>query len=99
MTPSTPLPEQGGFNERLDEILDNFLDGTEARLTEIGWERYGENVAEAKAAIRTLVLEEIIGEDVDVDKMRSWEDGHRRVGENHLRFTQRQRLEDTHGTK
>ena len=46
---TTPLPEQGGFNERLDAILEEF--------------DHDRDYLQTKAAIRTLIAEEIIGED------------------------------------
>ena len=50
------LPEQGGFNERLDEILQVMFNSTRPNVA----------LPKAKAAIRTLIAEEIIGEDDDV---------------------------------
>ncbi len=49
-------------NKTIDEILhtDNILAGTEAKLTEIGYERLGENIQEATQAIERLVLQERI---------------------------------------
>jgi hypothetical protein len=35
----------------LDEILTNIIIDTGAKLTEIGWEKWGENVEDAKAAL------------------------------------------------
>lgn len=83
-----PLPEQGGFNERLDEILTAFANGeyshhwTDNRLV------YTKD--EAKAAIRTLVLEEIIGED------RPHEEEH---SSKVTKMEQRKKLGGTNGTK
>jgi hypothetical protein len=52
---NTPKPQAN----TLDEILhiDNILAGTEAKLTEIGYEVLGENITEATQAIEALITE------------------------------------------
>ena len=84
MTTSTLLPEQGlpvtRFNEELDEIYEKY------GLRSV---KGGVNLDDSKAAIRSLILEEIIGDYNGGDLvLRS--------------FTAEQRLKlggDTHGTK
>lgn len=51
---STPLPEQGGFNERLDSILRDYIGNY------VTADEYERHVTEAQTAIRTLVLEEVL---------------------------------------
>lgn len=91
------LPEQGGFDERLDEILWAVANHYDPDTTD----PYPHvTVPEAKAAIRTLVLEEIIGEDVDPDNWgwRNWQGGAPKAI-NLILAEQRKKLEDTNGTK
>lgn len=103
-----PLPEQGGFDERLDEVLTKLARETtladrdaDIAATPQGVKdaskRYQWSISEARSAIRTLVLEEIIGEDeTDEDEeLNTLFYGTR----NGLRLQQRKELEDTHGTK
>jgi len=51
----TPKPQAN----RLDEIVEdnNILVGTGAKLTEIGYERLGENIQSAKQQIQALITE------------------------------------------
>lgn len=90
--PSTPLPEQGGFNERIDELAGDL------------WAKYGkprtmeEFISEFKQSIRTLVLEEIIGENEPEYGLDNPDWGSNRM-RNRLRAEQRKKLGDTHGTK
>jgi len=51
-------------NKTIEELMhtDNILAGTEAKLTEIGYERLGENIQEATQAINQLILQERIDE-------------------------------------
>lgn len=37
------------------EILENLLDGTDAKMTEIGWERFGENVDQALKEVEAII--------------------------------------------
>ena len=67
MTPSTPLPEQGGFNERLDNVLWAIANKYDPDTNE----PYPQmSVPEARTAIRSLIAEEIIGEDVYWNKQQ-----------------------------
>jgi len=94
--PSTPLPEQGDFSERLTEILTKL---------DLG-EYLGEGgVDAARTAIRILVLEEIIGTDEQVIE-GSYSGTTEFVSteiskpiRNYLRAEQRKKLEDNHDTK
>ena len=79
MTPSTPLPEQGGFNEKLDKILRKHGAGE------------GELTYSLKADIRTLIAEGIIGEDEKTYQLGSPE-WNFVGGQNALRAEQRKKL-------
>ena len=100
---ATPLPEQGGFNERLTEMLTKLheahydtIDGTDGCKSSID---------EAKADIRTLILEEIIGEDEEPDipptRHPNSKPGYslRATVINKKLAEQRKKLGGTHGTK
>lgn len=95
MTPSTPLLEQGGFNEKLTEVLLDFACDVEdaGKKGEQSVSYLNLKRKEAADTIRTLVLVEIIGED---DEPRNTLEHSRR---NFLRAEQRLRLGGTHGTK
>lgn len=92
MTTSTPLPEQGRFNEKLTEILSNFWH----YQNDHGKDR-GITFDEAKAAIRTLVLEEIIGE--DASQVGSIPVSGAQARMNRFKAEQRKKLGGSDGTK
>lgn len=52
------------MNEKLDKELDKILDGFDGnlKLSEIGWEAYGEFKQEAKQQLKQLVIRERIDE-------------------------------------
>lgn len=104
------LPEQGGFNERLDEIFAYFNSRLPQPETQNEATRRVEHIKEAQAAIRTLVLEEIIGEDEYWDKWSFGIDGEyemvtqcekpqKKRHRDELRNEQRKKLEGSDGTK
>ena len=83
MTPSTPLPEQGGFNERLDGILQELV--------------VMKDYAKAKTAIESLMNKERLKGVRDgysyaytaVDLATSLSDASKRVYEGHKRAVER----------
>jgi len=102
---STPLPEQGGFNEKLEAILEHHREWMRGIRTD---RLIGASSKQTADAIRTLIREEIIGEDTegawnelfpndrgsgrDVDELKN-------LYNNELRAEQRLKLGGTHGTK
>lgn len=59
MTPNSETTSSQSTNKTIDKLMhtDNILAGTEAKLTEIGYERLGENIQEAIQAITQAMLE------------------------------------------
>ena len=89
----TPLPEQGGFNEKLDSAFRAYLGGTPDEDELEDWDEF-------KQSIRTLILEEIIGGSQpmpnrgEVDPDIHIEVIHRVEGRNALRAEQRNKLKE-----
>lgn len=94
------LPEQGGFNEKLDAIIVELQVSIGKGLTKSSDLYKAKH--EAKTAIRTLVLEEIIGENelsYSIPQGMPESVYSRFKGADKLREEQRLKLGGTHGTK
>ena len=80
--------------QELGEILAKTIYDTGAKLTEVGWERWGDNLEEAKQAIKQLVADEIvqlIGINEPQPLGKGWDVSYVQ-GKNNLRAEQRIKL-------
>jgi len=73
---NTPKPQANTLDEILN--IDNILAGTDAKLTEIGYEVLGENITEAKQATEELIANEVLKGKIDYILSLGWQDTNNR---------------------